>query len=211
MRLAITVALLACLPAAAAAQRAAVAPRPVELGVDAALTADFGDGFTTVSLGAPVSRVRAAFFTGGRLAVEPSVAFAVTTTSFDAGDAGGGGDARTTSYVLDADLGVLVHLGEPGRGAGRPGAVESRPYLRPFAGVQAVRFRSTFDGDTDTDGDSRARFGLGLGVRRRVADRLAFRAEGVVARTTAGNDDAESFTRASTTLGLVFGLSFFTR
>ena len=231
-----TLVLLAALaPAAAGAQAAgaqAAAPLPpIELGVDGSFGAAFSDDATVVGLGVPNTRVRAGFFLGDRVALEPSVGlqaarsrseFEVPASGFGApgGVATSTVTARQTTIALDADLGLLVHLGGEPR---RPGAIERRPYVRPFVGFQTVRFSGSFDdpsglldgAQSTSETETLGRFGLGVGVRRRVADRLALRVEALAARTT-GDRDSFSFSGptggpATTSVGIAFGLSYFGR
>jgi hypothetical protein len=97
---------------------------------------------------------------------------------------GGGFDFTTISL----SLGVLFHLS--------PDRTRSQVYLRPFAG-----FTSVSNGVSETDPD----LGFGLGFKAPFANRrLATRLEAFVEHTFA---DPEGIT----SIGALFGLSFFTR
>jgi hypothetical protein len=97
-----------------------------------------------------------------------------------------GGGASFQTYVLE--LGALFHPG--GYRTGRA------LYIRPFGGIAGV--------NTDAGDESDGYLGAGVGVRLPFADRrLATRLEANLSHVF----DAGG----STALGLLFGLSFFTR
>ena len=95
-----------------------------------------------------------------------------------------GGGTSAQSYVVE--LGALFH----------PGGYRGRGlYIRPFGGI--IGFNS------ETGDDSDPYLGAGVGFRFPFADRrLATRVEGNLSHL---------FDPGSTALGLLFGLSFFTR
>jgi hypothetical protein len=148
----------------------------VELGIDAGVAYDTDRKVTVVGL--PAQRFRVGFFANPHLSIEPIVSL----------NYAGDGDDSFTQFT--GDLGVLAHF------TADPEAPQA--YVRPFIGVSAL-------GD-GSDSISQLRFGGGLGVKMPVADRLAFRLEGVFARSVE-NDDFP----ASNAIGLNVGLSFLVR
>jgi hypothetical protein len=98
-----------------------------------------------------------------------------------------GGGASFQTYALE--LGALFHPGgyRTGRGI----------YIRPFGGIEGV--------NTDLGDDNNGYLGAGVGIRFPFADRrLATRFEGNLAHVFAEGGGANR-------LGILFGLSFFTR
>jgi hypothetical protein len=95
--------------------------------------------------------------------------------------------ADYTQYLLE--LGLLYHLGSDRY----PGAYHrAGMYVRPFLGIEGYA-----NGDSDSDGI----LGIGLGFKHPLVSRLSSRFEANVAHRF---DDA-------TEIGLLAGLSFFTR
>lgn len=95
----------------------------------------------------------------------------------------GFGDVST----LSLGLGLLFHTS--------PNRARGRAYFRPFGGFVKVS-----DG-----GDTSPNIGIGVGYTAPFADRrLATRLEGLLNHTFVDGDD-------TTSLGVMFGLSFFTR
>ena len=100
----------------------------------------------------------------------------------------GEGDTFTT---YRADLGLLYHLGS----ARYPGAYHRAGlYLRPFAGIV---------GFSNGDSDSAGLLGAGVGYKMPLVSRLSSRFEVNFAHAFGDGDSNE--------LGLLAGLSFFTR
>jgi hypothetical protein len=100
-------------------------------------------------------------------------------------DVEGVGDLST----LSLGLGVLVHLS--------PDRTRTRAYVRPFAGFARI----SADGESETD----ANMGFGVGLKTPFANqRLATRLEAFLNHVFAEPDGV-------TSLGVSFGLSFFTR
>ncbi len=159
-------------------------PRPIELGVDAAVTIGLGDNSVTV-VDIPAQAFRAGFFLNDRISLEPK--FGLTTIS-------GGGDTFT-SYL--AELGLLLHFYRARMRADRypyPSPL-SAFYVRPFVGVLGT----SAEGPNITNG----RVGAGLGMKVPLANRLASRFEANFAHVFGDFDSNE--------IGLLAGLSFFTR
>ena len=166
----LTVAMLACVPAAVRAQRS-----PVELGIDAALAVTIDDP-TVTTLGIPVQQFRVGFHTSPTLSVEPTLAINYINIE-------GFGDVST----LSVGVGLLFHMS--------PNRARGRAYVRPFGGFMKVS-----DG-----GDTSPNIGIGVGYTAPFADRrLATRLEGFLNHTFLDGDDTSS-------IGVMFGLSFFTR
>ena len=84
-------------------------------------------------------------------------------------------------------LGVLFHM--------TPDRTRSQTYFRPFAGISTV----SGGGASDTG----ARLGLGFGIKSPLVPRLSSRLEAFVAHQFDDDDQ--------TSIGVLFGLSFFPR
>lgn len=167
-----------------AALAGAQPPRPVELGMDAAATIGLGDNSVTV-VEIPDRAFRIGFFFTDRISLEPK--FGLTTIS-------GGGDTFT-SYL--AELGLLYHFYRARTRADRdpyPSPVAAF-YVRPFLGLLG-----TSDGD---DSITNGRLGIGAGMKVPIANRLASRFEANFAHIFGDF--------SSNQIGLLAGLSFFTR
>lgn len=93
-----------------------------------------------------------------------------------------------TQYALG--LGVLYHF--------TADAAKPRAYVRPLIGFVGA--------NGGGDSESATAFGIGLGAKLPIVDRLAFRAEVNYAKQSKTDSDP-----AISTIGLTFGLSFFTR
>lgn len=159
-------------------------PRPIELGIDAAVTIGLGDNSVTV-VDIPAQAFRIGFFVDDRMSLEPKVG--LTTIS-------GRGDTFT-SYI--AELGLLFHFYRP---RVRPDPYPyPRPasafYVRPFVGIVGA----SGGDDSVTDGF----LGAGLGMKVPLINRLASRFEANFAHRFGD--------RSSNQIGLLAGLSFFTR
>ena len=99
------------------------------------------------------------------------------------------GDDTRTSYL--AELGLLYHLGS----SRYPGAYHrAGMYVRPFLGIL---------GFTNGGSDSFGRLGVGLGYKVPIVSRLSSRFEANFAHHFGDSD--------SNVIGLLAGLSFFTR
>jgi hypothetical protein len=157
--------------------------RPIELGIDAGVAIGLGDNSVTV-VSIPAQAFRVGFFIDDRISLEPK--FGLTTVS-------GEGDTFTT-YA--AELGLLYHFYrtrmrmEP---VGYPPL--SAFYVRPFAGLVGA----SGGGNSTTNG----LLGAGLGMKVPLISRLASRFEANFAHIF-GDD-------SSNQIGLLAGLSFFTR
>lgn len=95
-----------------------------------------------------------------------------------------GGDLDLTT--ISVGVGVLFHL--------TPSRTQSQVYFRPFAGFRSV--------SGDLGDDSGANVGLGVGLKSPIASRLSSRFEAFL---------AHDFDGETTSVGLLFGLSFFPR
>jgi hypothetical protein len=152
------------------------AQNPVELGIDGGFTFRLNDPSGVVAQ-FPTGHFRVAFPAGSKLAVEPRFSFNYIKFS--------GVDAV---YTMTADLGLMFHFKSAGAG--------SRPYLRPFAGIDLI------GGGGSTD--SQFHLGAGIGVKLPMkTDRMALRLEGGLSK---GLEDG-----GTTGVFALIGLSFFTR
>ena len=166
---------------ASAQQRAASPPNELEFGIDAGATFGLGDQ-SSVQLTLPASRFRVGFFLpNSRWSIEPATFLSWTKVE----DADG-------VFVYDLEVGALYHLAPPSDLHATPPV--SVVYVRPFLGVQGAS-----SGGND---DSEFFMGAGLGVELPWRQSLAWRLE---ANTGYGFDN-KAFR-----LGLLAGLSFFTR
>lgn len=157
-------------------------PRPVELGMDAGATIGLGDNSVTV-VEIPQRAFRIGFFFTDRISLEPK--FGLTTIS-------GGGDTFT-SYL--AELGLLYHFYRTRTRTDLYPSPLAAFYVRPFVGLTGFS-----DGD---DSDANGRIGAGLGMKVPIASRLASRFEANFAHNFGDFSSNE--------IGLLAGLSFFTR
>src|SRR5688500_16496920 len=165
------------------ASAAAAQPRrPVELELHPAPTTARGDNSVTV-VEIPQRAFRIGFFFTDRLSVEPK--FGLTTIS-------GGGDTFTT-YL--AELGLLYHFYRTRTRTDLYPSPLAAFYVRPFVGLTGFS-----DGD---DSDANGRIGAGLGMKVPIASRLASRFEANFAHNFGDFSSNE--------IGLLAGLSFFTR
>ena len=175
------VSLLATSGTIASAQRTTPTPTDLEFGIDAGATFGFGD-ISSVQLTLPASRFRVGFFLpNSRWSIEPATFLSWTKVE----DADG-------VFVYDLELGALYHLAPPTDLHASPPL--SVVYVRPFIGVTGAT-----SGGKD---DSEFFAGAGLGVEIPWRPNLAWRLE---ANTGYGFDN-KAFR-----LGLLAGLSFFTR
>lgn len=159
-------------------------PRPVELGMDAAATIGLGDNSVTV-VEIPARAFRIGFFFTDRVSLEPK--FGLTTIS-------GGGDTFT-SYL--AELGLLYHFYRARTRA------DPYPYPSPLAAFYVRPFLGLVGASDGDDSDANGRLGLGLGMKVPIANRLASRFEANFAHMFGDFSSNE--------IGLLAGLSFFTR
>lgn len=161
---------------------------PIELGVDAGVTVGLGDNSVTV-ISIPVQAFRIGFFLDENVSLEPK--FGLNTIT-------GSGDTFT-SYA--AELGLLWHFFREPERERRGRVIYSGPgprssfYVRPFVGIVGT----SGGGDSDSD----AVLGAGVGMKVPLVNRLAARFEANFAHQF-GDPDFN-------TLGLLAGLSFFTR
>jgi|tagenome__1003787_1003787.scaffolds.fasta_scaffold20866169_2 hypothetical protein len=184
----ISIALIGCVAATPFAARAQNVGRPFEFGLDAAAQFGLGDThFTTIVL--PAQRARIGYEFSNAASFEPFGTFIYQSA----------GGFSSTSLGLGA--GILFFL--TGNTSAAPASMTStvsRIYVRPFAVMQYIRLS---DG-TDSNSDTEFGFGGGLGLRKPLgSSRLATRWE-VNIQHVGGSD-------AFTSLGLLVGLSFFTR
>jgi hypothetical protein len=163
--------------------------RPIELGMDAALSYESQDNVSATAFTLPVTRVRAGFFLSDALSLEPAVAFRYARVTVENPITG---DDRTESgSSYDLTLGLLYHF--------RPDRTQSQPYIRPFVGI------SGFTGDGPSG--SQVSLGGAFGMKIPLADRIGSRIEAGYIRRL---EDEPRFP-SENVLFLGFGLSFFTR
>lgn len=156
--------------------------RPVELGIDAGLSVGLGDNSVT-RINIPAQAFRVGFFIQDNVSLEPKIA--INTVS-------GNGDTFT-SYL--AELGLLYHFYRPGVRPRSYAGPRSAVYVRPFAGIVG-----TSGGDNS---DTNGLIGIGVGMKVPLVSRLASRFEANIAHTFGDFSSNE--------LGILAGLSFFTR
>jgi hypothetical protein len=180
---------LAALPTAATAQR------PIELGIDGAISwskfepPEGAESQWQTEVEFPVSNFRIGFLTTDRRwSVEPNLAFARSSL----------GDASASRTQLD--VGLLYHFAvATARDPGKP-----QPYLRPFLGFAHSSFSGL--GNEADNSETVTRLGLGLGVKLPMIDRLAGRLEARYVHVSEGD-----VLPSNNAFALGFGLSFFTR
>ena len=144
------VAALALFATALSAQ--APTPRPIELGIDAAVDIGLDDGSNTeISIPAPTFRIGIPI--SPRVSLEPKFGLRIRT----------GNDNTSTTYR--GELGLLYHFGSDRY----PGAFQRAGlYARPFVGLT-----DTSVGDSETSG----LLGVGLGYKIPIISRLSSRFE----------------------------------
>ena len=158
---------------AAAVPAARAQSRPVELGIDGALSIGLEDPRVTV-IAIPFQQFRIGFFTSPRTSIEPTLAINhISVADFDV----------TTIAV---GLGVLFHM--------TPDRSRSQVYFRPFGGFSSVSGEGA--------SENGANLGLGAGIKSPFMSRLATRLEVFL---------SHEFDAEVTSVGLLFGLSFFPR
>ena len=151
--------------------------RPVELGIDAGVGIDLS-GSNTVSVGIPTQAFRAGFFVSDAVSIEPRLSLNYIHP-----------EGSESLVALAAELGPVFHL--------QSDRSRSRPYLRPFAGLNFLKVGS--------ENDAQLTAGGALGVKIPVAERLAMRFE---ATFTHGFESSEF--AGGNAIGGTIGFSFFT-
>jgi hypothetical protein len=182
------------IPHALGAQGAAPR-RPIELGVDAALSYESSDPVDGISLTVPVPRLRIGFFLTDAVSLEPSFQFNYSRLTFENPITGEDRTASGSNYELD--FGLLYHF-STNRAA-------RQVYIRPLIGING--FSSSDDDDDEDTSASQVVFGVGLGVKLPSTNRLATRLEGGFVHRS----EDEPFFRSANRLYASFGFSFFTR
>lgn len=166
----------------AVAATTASAQNPLELGVDAGVAILLDDD-PVILVEVPVHSLRVGFPIGTRTSLEPKLSFSSRS----------GRGATVTEY--QAALGLLYHLGS----SRYPGAYHRAGlYVRPFAGIVGASISNGIDAE-ESDGF----LGLGIGLKMPLVSRLSSRFEANLAHRFGEGDGTE--------LGLLAGLSFFTR
>jgi hypothetical protein len=177
--------LIAAAPLTARAQSVG---RPFEFGIDAGAQFGLGsDNYTVITL--PAQHARIGYEFSDRASFEPFAGLTYVSL--------GGGSTMS----LDLGAGLLFYLtGNTATAPSSAAATVSRVYVRPFAIMEYVRG----SGGGQTDSNTEFGFGAGLGLRQPLgSSRLATRWE-VNVQHVGGSG-------SGTSLGLLVGLSFFTR
>jgi len=180
-------ALAAALLAGAGALEAQSAKRPAQSAprpVELGLDMGIAVGLespTTTQISLPLSQIRAGFFINDRVSIEPQLSLQHVS---------GGGSSIT---ALGLEVGALYHFS--------PDRAHNQWYLRPTLGLSHSDV-SVFGSSSQTQ----ASLGVGFGVKLPIMDRLATRLEGKL-----GHAFETSSAPGATSIGLLAGLSFFTR
>jgi len=160
-------------------------PTRVEFGIDAALThvsLDLDPGSASYNVfELPVRAVRAGFEVTPLVSVEPTLG--IQSVSGDAGET-----------RLNFDIGVPISLSGPLNPA------VTQAFLRPLIGFRHESF-------TGEHGDTQTALGVGIGMRAHMSGRLAARFEARYVHGLRAGD----FLKSTNELGLLAGVSFFTR
>ena len=181
-KLMVPISALALVASSAIAQP--TAPRPLEFGIDAGVGIGIGDNSYT-TIGIPVQALRVGFPVSPRVSLEPKIRINIVSD-----------EGSFTSYR--ADLGLLYHFGSDRY----PGAYQRAGlYARPFVGITG--FNADPDGPGDGSSDSAGLIGAGIGYKFPIISRLSSRFEANLAHVFGEGDATE--------IGLLAGLSFFTR
>jgi hypothetical protein len=164
------------------AQRTATAEGYWELGTDAALSFGLDDPNTTV-LSIPIGVIRAGYYMRPEWSIEPFLSFDWASVE----SVGSG-----TDYMFG--VGVPYHFSTY--------RTRSQVYVRPFLAIVGTSFNP--DGPGGGNSDSDVALGAGLGMKwPKLGGRMALRGEANVTRQFSDP--------GRTSLGLDFGVSFFTR
>jgi hypothetical protein len=163
--------------------------RPIELGIDAALTYESSDNVKQTALTLPVSKFRVGFFMTDAVSLEPSVSVQYSRTTIE--NTVTGNDRTTSGTSYDLDFSLLYHFSTD--------RTHSQAFIRPFVGIRG------FNGESNSA--SQALFGGAIGVKLPLATRLATRLE--FGFTHFAEDEPE-FASSNRIFGS-FGLSFFAR
>jgi hypothetical protein len=163
--------------------------RPIELGIDAAVSYLSEDNFNRTIFQLPTSSVRVGVFLTDAVSLEPSLTLRHSRVTFDNPVTGDEETISGTSYNLA--VGLLFHL--------HADRTRSQAYLRPLAGIQG------FSGEGESG--NQVALGGAFGVKLPVADRLGTRIEAGFIRRLENEPEFP----ASNEVFLSFGLSFFTR
>lgn len=156
---------------------------PIELGVDGLIGFYTGSPVGTLTqVALPIQSVRAGFHLTPQITFEPSFGMRRLSAS---------GDSET-DYTLG--LAGLYHFST--------NRTLRQVYVRPFLDVVGRRFSS----NGTSNSDSYTQFGAGLGAKLPLVDRLAARLEANFASISDDNLGAPD-----ARVGLVFGMSYFTR
>jgi hypothetical protein len=158
---------------AGAAPLANAQARPIELGIDGALSIGLEEPRVTV-VAIPFQQFRVGFFMSPRTSIEPTLSINHISVQ----------DVDLTTISLG--VGVLFHT--------HGDRTRSQIYFRPFAGFTSL--------SGDAGSESGANLGLGVGLKAPFASRLASRFEAFL---------AHDFDAEASSIGILFGLSFFTR
>jgi hypothetical protein len=138
----------------------------VEVGLDGGLEYAFDAELLTISL--PFQRVRAAFPSGHRLAVEPSLSLTRLSSN---------GESLTAVVMR---VGVLYDLEE----------MRGTTYARPFAGLEYAD--ASFSGS-----ETVFNLGAGIGTRTPIGEQLALRIEGSITGRFGAEGGADGFIGAT--------------
>ena len=170
-----------------AGAQASDARRPIELGLDAALSYESSDLAKVTSLTVPVSAVRVGFFVGDAVSIEPFGSIRYTHIEFE-DEIFDDESSSFTSY--DFGVGLLYQFSSD--------RARAQPFIRPFVGLSGVR------GDDESETQPIA--GATIGFRPAHSGRLTGRFElGLRHRF----EDEPLPSRNE--IFLSFGISFFTR
>jgi len=174
----------------------AIPRKPIELGVDAALSHESEDGSKLTQFTLPVTQLRVGFFVTDAVSIEPLFAFYYSRSSRENPISGVETKGSGSSY--DLNVGLLYHF--------QPDRTRSQPYIRPFLGIRG--YSSEIDAPVEiSNSGSQTSLGAAIGVKVPVASRLGTRIEAGYRR---GLESEPEFP-ATNTIFLSFGLSFFTR
>lgn len=158
-------------------------PAPIELGVDGQISFGLDDQGTSISL--PAGKVRAGFFLGDVISVEPALGF----QRFSSGGA--------SSSQLVFDVSMLYHLGLDRN--------LNQFYVRPVVGLARTSFTNPAPLESRAFND--ISLGVAGGIKMPLMNRVAFRSDAELRHTLADGTARPSFNA----LNLNFGLSFYTR
>lgn len=159
---------------------------PIELGFDGGLSFGTGGTDNSTEFAFPIRSIRAGFMVSPSWSIEPSLGLSRVSTTND----------TFTDYQVG--VGALYHFS--------PSRAQSQLYVRPFVNLVGFNDKTQVSPTTTVStSDSMTELGAGLGVKIPWRDRLSWRLEGALSHLS------KKVSTGDTRVGLLFGMSYYTR